>query len=568
MNKVFTLRHALLCGAVSAALAGSALAVTPMIATGGGHSMALRSDGTVRTWGWNNSGQLGDGSFQNRTVPGGISAFAGISQIAAGGDHSLAIAEDGNLYLWGDNSFGQLGNTPQAPGRPQQVWSLNGVTAASAGWFHTVAVRHDGTVWSWGLNDRGQLGDQQSALKNQPTPVQVPNFYGAIAAAAGLNFTLILKRDGSVWAWGDGSRGQLGVVYGMSASAATQAATLQTQITTLQGQIAAETDPTKLATLQAQLATAQAALSKLNTTAANFSYNRTIVLGGACGTKETTLYSDICTEWPNQVHFDNGEPLTNIVQIAAGGYHALALDTAGQVWSWGWNHKGQLGRPEVSQADTDTPAKVTFSEAPGRVISIAAGEYHSAVLFDDGSVWAWGYNVKGDLGDGTYTDRSNPRPVLAGNAADSPPLKGVAQIATHAGEHTLALKTDGSLVSWGSNFWGQLGLGYTSFAQNSPILVKGEGGIDKLKLGTPDTSAMDSSARLFGWAERVYASYFPGAKSKTESWGGYKYRKYANGAYLGTKDGRLFYVDPQAAGDVKDLGLIDSWLQQAVSAGY
>ncbi len=568
MNRVFTLRHALLCGAVSAALAGSALAVTPMVATGGGHSMALRSDGTVRTWGWNNSGQLGDGSFQNRTVPGGISAFAGISQIAAGGDHSLAIAEDGNLYLWGDNSFGQLGNTPQAPGRPQQVWSLNGVTAASAGWFHTVAVRHDGTVWSWGLNDRGQLGDQTTDLKNQDKPVMIANYYGVIAVAAGLNFTLALKRDGTVWSWGDGSYGQLGVPYVANTAAATQIATLQAQITSLQTQIASTTDPATLATLQAQLATAQASLTALQSSAANFVYARYTTVGGKCSSKQTTNYADICSEWQNPVRFDNGIPLSNITQIAAGGYHALALDTAGQVWSWGSNSKGQLGRPETSQKETAVPAKVTFSEAPGRVVSIAAGEYHSAVLFDDGSVWAWGYNVKGDLGDGTYTDRSNPRPVLAGNAADSPPLKGVAQIATHAGEHTLALKTDGSLVSWGSNFWGQLGLGYTSFAQNSPILVKGEGGIDKLKLGTPDTSAMDSSARLFGWAERVYASYFPGAQSKTESWGGYKYRKYANGAYLGTKDGRLFYVDPQAAGDVKDLGQIDSWLQQAVSAGY
>src|SRR5207249_1715471 len=123
--------------------------------------------------------------------------------------HSLAIKPDGSLWSWGHNNYGQLGNaTTLDQWFPEQVSSLSNVVAAAAGTYHSVAAKSDGTVWAWGYNAHGELGD--GTITNRFTPVQVSGLSGVIAIAAGQYFTLALKSDGTVWTWGYNGNGQLG----------------------------------------------------------------------------------------------------------------------------------------------------------------------------------------------------------------------------------------------------------------------------------------------------------------------------------------------------------------------
>lgn len=148
-----------------------------------GHVLALKEDGTVWAWGLNNVGQLGDGTTTNRATPVQVSGLSNIVAIAAGGyahsagvigGHSLALRADGTVWAWGLNNYGQLGDgTTTNRSTPVQVSGLTDVVAIGAGGYHSVALKKDGTVWAWGYNGYGQLGD--GTTTDRTTPVQVSN---------------------------------------------------------------------------------------------------------------------------------------------------------------------------------------------------------------------------------------------------------------------------------------------------------------------------------------------------------------------------------------------------------
>lgn len=199
--------------------AGSLSSMTG-VATGGAsgsHSVAVKSDGTVWGWGYNWFGQLGDGTSQNnRTSPvqvGGSLATA--VAVATGGDHTLALKSDGTVVAWGRNTSGQLGNgnnTSQTS--PVAVSSLTNVVAIAAGTAHSLALKADGTVWSWGTNFEGQLGTGSTTPTSTNTPGQIPGLVGVVAIAAGGDESAALKSDGAatgaVWAWGKNLWGTVG----------------------------------------------------------------------------------------------------------------------------------------------------------------------------------------------------------------------------------------------------------------------------------------------------------------------------------------------------------------------
>jgi alpha-tubulin suppressor-like RCC1 family protein len=181
------------------------------ISTGHYHSLALLSNGTVRSWGYNAMGQLGDGTTTKRLRPVTVTGLTDVVDVVGGRDMSYALMAGGTVRSWGGGVNGELGNgthtTAQRTSVP--VTGLTDVTALAGGRNHGLALKSDGTVWSWGLNTSGQLGD--GTKTSRAVPVQVSGISTAVAIAAGADHSVALLANGDVYTWGEAGRGQLGL---------------------------------------------------------------------------------------------------------------------------------------------------------------------------------------------------------------------------------------------------------------------------------------------------------------------------------------------------------------------
>jgi len=321
------------------------------VAGGNYHSLALTSDGRVFTWGHNNNGQLGNASTTDSLVPVAVNgALAGktVVAIASGGDHCLALTSEGQVFAWGLNVYGQLGNgcttNSPVPVAVSAVGAMAGktVVAVAAGYYHSLALTSDGQVYAWGNGSCGQLGYNLS--KNSSVPVAVITsgvLVGktVVAIAGGYEHSLAVTSDGLVFAWGYNYNGQL-------------------------GNNSTTDSPVPVA-----------------------------VTGALAGKK--------------------------MVAVAAGCEHSsysLALASDGQVFAWGMNSSGQLG----NNSFTSSPLPVMVSTSGGlagkTVVTIEGGGNHSLVLTSDGKVFGWGYNSSGQLGNNKTGVSSIPVAASTGGA--------------------------------------------------------------------------------------------------------------------------------------------------------
>jgi alpha-tubulin suppressor-like RCC1 family protein len=182
------------------------------ISTGKDHTIALKDDGTVWSWGVNLNGELGNGLTSHISlVPTQVLEVEDIVAISSSMYHILALKEDGTVWSWGKNSSGQLGNgTTAARVRvPVQVKNLENVVAIKAGRNHSMAIKEDGSVWVWGDNTFGQLGD--GTYENKLLPVENEKLKGAKEVSGGGDFTIVLKEDGTLLSMGDNSFSTLGI---------------------------------------------------------------------------------------------------------------------------------------------------------------------------------------------------------------------------------------------------------------------------------------------------------------------------------------------------------------------
>jgi len=286
------------------------------------------------------------------TTPTGVSqnpetyGYTGLNQL--GGSNSAGYAYDpaDNLTRFGS----QVGSYDAANELTSMASPTQGLLAG--GEYHSLAVRADGTVWAWGYNTSGQLGNNSTTSSS--VPVAVSGLSGASAVSAGAFHSLALKSDGTVWAWGQNVHGQLG--------------------------------------------------------------------------NNTTTNSSV----PVQV-----TGLTGVVSVAGGAIHSVALKSDGTVWTWGGNAQGQLG----INSTTDSLVPVQVPGLSG-VVAIASGANHSVALKSDGTVWTWGYNNHGQLGNNSTTNSLVP--VQVSN------LTGVTGISA-GWFFTLALKPNGTVWAWGLN---------------------------------------------------------------------------------------------------------------------
>jgi len=174
------------------------------------HTAAIRSGGTLWTWGNNRCGKLGNNSTINTSSPVLIGSFLWC-KVSAGRDFNLAIRNNGTLYSWGENDFGELGlndiitrSTPILLTTTGRTWS-----DISVGEFFSSAVGNDGTLWTWGLNNCGQLGDDSTVNKSSPVSV-IGGFTDWCQVSAGCQHTAAVRTNGTLWTWGSGNCGQLG----------------------------------------------------------------------------------------------------------------------------------------------------------------------------------------------------------------------------------------------------------------------------------------------------------------------------------------------------------------------
>jgi len=481
------------------------------IAAGHGHTCALTTGGGVKCWGYNWTGQLGDGTTTDRSTPVDVVGLAsGATAIAAGWYHTCALTTGGGVKCWGYNGYGQLGDgTTTGSSTPVDVVGrASGATAIAAGWYHTCALTTGGGVKCWGGNERGQLGD--GTTTGSRTPVDVVGLASGVAAiAAGWSHTCALTTGGGVKCWGYNGYGQLGdgtttgsstpvdVVGLASGAAAIAAGEYHTCALTTgggvkcwgynwTGQLGDGTRTNRSTPVDVVgLSSGVAAI------AAGEYHTCALTAGGGVKCWGANYYGQLGdgTTTDRSTPVDVVGLSSGVAAIAAGGYHTCALTTGGGVKCWGGNECGQLG--DGTTTGSSTPVDVV-GLASGAA-AIAAGEYHTCALTTGDGVKCWGRNSEGQLGDGTTTDRSTPVNVVGLSS-------GVAAIAA-GGEHTCALTTGGGVKCWGRNSEGQLGDGTTT-DHSTPVDVVGlASGVAAIAAGYDHTCALVSGGgvKCWGW---------------------------------------------------------------------
>ncbi|MCL1809985.1 MAG: stalk domain-containing protein [Clostridiales bacterium] len=330
--------------AISLLLAGtgSAFAVTvggcETIVAGNKYSLAIDDDGSLWAWGNNEYGQLGVGSsdWESRKLA-PVKIMDGVATVSGRESHSLAVKTDGSLWTWGDNTSGQLGDgTAFSSYAPVKI--MDGVVAVSAGGAHSLAIKADGSLWAWGNNSSGQLGDGTSGVANSKlTPVKIMD--GAAAVSAGYLHNLAIKTDGSLWAWGNNEYGQIGDGSG-SGSQNNKSAPVQIMAGAVS--IAAGYGHSLAATEKGYFYVwgnadfGQLHLIRLNETEPAF--NQGPVIAAANG---YVAYNLIKPQLNTTVGY--------IADISAGYDHTLAALKNGNLQVWGWNMHGQVGNGKTNE---------------------------------------------------------------------------------------------------------------------------------------------------------------------------------------------------------------------------
>ncbi len=345
------------------------------LTAGGFQSYAVKRDHGLRATGRNEFGQLGDGNSPNSAfVPVDLGpAACNVNRVSSHLHHALGLRNDGTVVAFGNDNHGQLGDL--SPGgfddTPAVVLGLADIVMVAAGGEHSIALGNDGSVYTWGNNGGGQLG--QGTFGATPTS-HVPTLLagsansGTRAVAAGESFSMGLHQ-GAVWTFGRNAEGQLGDGTTTNSASPVQAV-----------------------------------------------------------------------------------GLSNVVAIAGGGLHALALTEAGDVYAWGANDHGQLGQGTFTPGPFN-PGSTVPIQVPGLadIVAIAAGQHHSVALAADGTVYTWGFNDSGQLGINTTLDVPTPTAV--------PGLPRIREISAGY-KHTLALPEGSEAPQvWGHNFSGAFGDG-------------------------------------------------------------------------------------------------------------
>lgn len=417
------------------------------------HSCALTYAGVVSCWGANGNGQLGDGDVAtSETTPVQVRGLFGVQSIGLGVAHSCAVLFDGSARCWGSNTSGQLGDLGGGVGSavPVRVATKERIAEISGGTAHTCASTNLGRVLCWGGNDNGQLGLDGNG--DRPVPRVVPGVTGVRALDAGSEHTCAVGATGSPQCWGGNGYGQVGNDRaGLYADNAVQVAGLSDVSTVVSGRDHS----------CALLTSGQVRCWGADVEHGGFG-------DGAGGSATPAPIAG----------------LPSVAAIAAGAQHTCAAPLGGRAWCWGGNAAGQLGNGTA----TPSAAAVRVAGVDG-VIALTTGGLHSCALTDLGTVYCWGSNANGQLGNGTGLDSKAAVPV--------PGLTGVRSI-TAGSSHTCAVLAAGSVRCWGLGTSGQLGNGTIGISP-TPVAVPGLVNATQISAGNLHTCARGGDALVRCW---------------------------------------------------------------------
>ncbi|MBV5276745.1 RCC1 repeat-containing protein, partial [bacterium] len=408
---------------VPVALSGTNLPVFSAIAVGANHTLAL-SGGKVWAWGANGDGQLGNNTRTDSATPVQVldsagNALTGVRAITAGANHSLALV--GNVvWAWGRNSQGQLGIATATPYKATAITTLTGVTAIAAGGEHSLALIDDGTVRTWGSNWAGQLGNLSKT--DSATPITVlasasTSLTKVVKIAAGNAYSLALLSNGQVLAWGYGAAGQVGSASSRDNPTPVVVIAANPDITALAAGdnhafALKTTDGTVLAwgdNGRGQLGDGTLTFRQEAVVIPNLPAPTNIFAGayhlmskGAAGASSndkswgSNWKGQLAEAAPSLYKPAPTLSLLSATPIAAGAAHTLS-----GVQSVGDNQAAELGRiPPGTPIPTWTASIGAVGGLPTSVTSVAAGTRHSLAAFGK-DIWVWGANEAGQLGNGS-----------------------------------------------------------------------------------------------------------------------------------------------------------------------
>ncbi len=308
------------------------------------------------------------------------------------------------------------------------------------------------TLWTWGANDYGQLGDGTQTPRVLPVRV----FRNVVSVAGGATHSLAIDGTGNVWAWGRNKYGQLGVNRNSDM----------------------------------ELWPVQAVISNVTVDAGDYEWGYPTVALKADG----TVWS------PGMTQFFQQSGVSDVIGVALGSYHRVALKRNGTVWTWGSNYRLSLGLTNDLSYNAYFPTQI-----PGLagIVAVSAGPCHTVAIKSDGTLVGWGENGSGQLGDGTFTDRPTPVAVAAGLSNVTAIAAGGIWSADVLVSHTLALKADGSVWAWGENSDGQLGDG-TTINSATPVRVVGLSNVTAIAANGCHSVARTSDGRAWTWGWNGY----------------------------------------------------------------
>jgi len=459
-------------------------------------------------WGTNSDGRLGTGTTTNSTTPVAVSMPAGVTfvSIVTSSVSTCALTSTGEVYCWGSNASGQLGNgTATASTTPVAVTMPTGVTftAISAGFNHFCALTSAGDVYCWGSNSAGQLGDGTTTNSATPVAVSMPAGVTFVEIRAGANQTCALTSAGIAYCWGNNSNGQLG--NGSTTSSSTPT------IVTM---------PAGITFVSISVGTGHTCA--LTSTGITYCWGNNS--NGQLGNGSTTSSST-----PTIVTMPAG---ITFVIIHLGGNHTCALTSAGTTFCWGANANGQLGTGTTTGSTTPTAVIMPF----GFTFSIlVVGNMHTCALTSAGVAFCWGSNSGGQLGSCTLLNATAPTRVVAcvppatstrtptsthtasstrtpsntrsHTRTPTPPSYpwGIFTSISTGAYSTCAVATTGVAFCWGSNMFGQLGNGSTTWS-DIPVAVTMPTGVTfvVINAGFTHTCALTASGDAYCWGNNIF----------------------------------------------------------------